>query len=51
MTLVEVNVKYIVGCQGVAELRVPAHRFVQMGPAKVGACKSILFTKVPVWLK
>ena len=36
---------YTVGCQGVVELGVPAPRFVRGGHAKVGACKSILFTE------
>ena len=36
---------YIVGCQGAVQLGVPAPRFVQRGPAKVGACKSVLFTE------
>ena len=33
------------GCRGVAQLGGPAPGFAQRGPAKVGACKSILFTE------
>ena len=35
----------IVGCQGVVQLGVLAPRFVRGGPAKVGACKSIMYNK------
>ena len=35
---------YVISCQGVVQLGGPAPRFVRGGPAKVGACKSILFT-------
>ena len=35
----------VVGCRGVVLLGAPATRFVQRGPTKVGACKSILFNE------
>ena len=36
--------RYIVNCQGEVQLGGSAPGFAQGGPAKVGACKSILFT-------
>ena len=42
---------YTVGCQGVAQLRVPAPRFVRGGPAKVGVCNSILLTESSCMIK
>ena len=36
--------KLIFGCQGVVQLGGPAAGFARGGPAKVGACKSNLFT-------
>ena len=36
---------YIVGCWGVLQLGFPAPGFGRGAPAKVGACKSIIFTE------
>ena len=37
---------YMVDCQGLEPLGVPAPRFIPGGHSKVGACKSILFTEI-----
>ena len=41
----------IVSCQVVVQLGIPAPRVARGGPAKVDACKSIIFTKNSLFVK